>query len=394
MTPAACGHTDLAWKVALLARPTASPWRPGGYWALATSCPCHQPTTTSPSHGYATSILCHQPGISILCHGSATSIPCHQPGVSIPCQGCAFTISLTVDVAPPPTCHQGDISVSLPWMWHLHFSVTSVTPPSHWHGGGTSVHLLPSWCFCPPAIDVAPPFPCQQGGISPCHSWVISITLPWRWLLCLLPMWHLHPTTVEVAPPPACHGGDTSHHPAMDVTPSGTHYGCATPIPSQASPGSVPDQCPVPRGAGTGGLGLAIEGPSEAKMSCKDNKDGSCTVEYIPFTAGDYDVNITFGGHPIPGAWWGWGWPGGVMGLWDPPGWLWDGDGFLGAGGWRWLCWPRVQPRGDPKPTLTPPMGWPHGYAGPRPTLTLCLVLVSPWSCRSHGHTDLVLCPC
>ncbi|NWH74854.1 FLNA protein, partial [Piaya cayana] len=56
------------------------------------------------------------------------------------------------------------------------------------------------------------------------------------------------------------------------------------------------------RGAGTGGLGLAIEGPSEAKMTCKDNKDGSCTVEYIPFTAGDYDVNITFGGHPIPGA--------------------------------------------------------------------------------------------
>lgn len=55
------------------------------------------------------------------------------------------------------------------------------------------------------------------------------------------------------------------------------------------------------RGAGTGGLGLAIEGPSEAKMSCKDNKDGSCTVEYIPFTAGDYDVNITFGGRPIPG---------------------------------------------------------------------------------------------
>ncbi|XP_067915420.1 filamin-C isoform X2 [Heterodontus francisci] len=56
------------------------------------------------------------------------------------------------------------------------------------------------------------------------------------------------------------------------------------------------------RGAGTGGLGLAIEGPSEAKMSCKDNKDGSCSVEYIPFTPGDYDVNITFGGHPIPGS--------------------------------------------------------------------------------------------
>uniref|UniRef100_A0A3Q3BKT5 Filamin C, gamma b (actin binding protein 280) n=1 Tax=Kryptolebias marmoratus TaxID=37003 RepID=A0A3Q3BKT5_KRYMA len=56
------------------------------------------------------------------------------------------------------------------------------------------------------------------------------------------------------------------------------------------------------RGAGTGGLGLAIEGPSEAKMSCKDNKDGSCSVEYIPFTPGEYDVNVTFGGLPIPGS--------------------------------------------------------------------------------------------
>ncbi|XP_032822250.2 filamin-C isoform X1 [Petromyzon marinus] len=56
------------------------------------------------------------------------------------------------------------------------------------------------------------------------------------------------------------------------------------------------------RGAGTGGLGLAIEGPSEAKMLCKDNKDGSCSVEYIPFTPGDYDINITFGGLHIPGS--------------------------------------------------------------------------------------------
>ncbi|XP_075946071.1 filamin-C-like isoform X4 [Anarhichas minor] len=56
------------------------------------------------------------------------------------------------------------------------------------------------------------------------------------------------------------------------------------------------------RGAGTGGLGLTIEGASEAKISCKDNKDGSCSVEYIPFTTGDYDVNINYGGHPIPGS--------------------------------------------------------------------------------------------
>nr|XP_055048216.1 filamin-C isoform X1 [Misgurnus anguillicaudatus] len=56
------------------------------------------------------------------------------------------------------------------------------------------------------------------------------------------------------------------------------------------------------RGAGTGGLGLTIEGASESKMFCKDNKDGSCSVEYVPFTSGDYDVNITYGGLPIPGS--------------------------------------------------------------------------------------------
>lgn len=78
--------------------------------------------------------------------------------------------------------------------------------------------------------------------------------------------------------------------------------------PSPAPPSPLTGPCGADigvlfcRGAGTGGLGLAIEGPSEAKMSCKDNKDGSCTVEYIPFTPGDYDVNITFGGRPIPGV--------------------------------------------------------------------------------------------
>lgn len=55
-------------------------------------------------------------------------------------------------------------------------------------------------------------------------------------------------------------------------------------------------------GAGTGGLGLAIEGPSEAKMTCKDNRDGSCTVEYIPLEAGDYDVSIKFADQHIPGS--------------------------------------------------------------------------------------------
>ncbi|XP_049441714.1 filamin-B isoform X1 [Epinephelus fuscoguttatus] len=58
----------------------------------------------------------------------------------------------------------------------------------------------------------------------------------------------------------------------------------------------------ITRGAGIGGLGITVEGPSESKMSCKDNKDGSCSVEYVPFTPGMYDVNITYGGEHIPGS--------------------------------------------------------------------------------------------
>ncbi|KAM6947498.1 filamin B a [Lycodopsis pacificus] len=58
----------------------------------------------------------------------------------------------------------------------------------------------------------------------------------------------------------------------------------------------------VTRGAGVGSLGITVEGPSESKMSCKDNKDGSCSVEYVPLTPGLYDVNITYGGEHIPGS--------------------------------------------------------------------------------------------
>ncbi|KAJ0050245.1 hypothetical protein NL108_014312 [Boleophthalmus pectinirostris] len=58
----------------------------------------------------------------------------------------------------------------------------------------------------------------------------------------------------------------------------------------------------ITRGAGIGGLGITVEGPSESKMSCKDNKDGSCSVEYTPFSPGVYDVNITYGGEHIPGS--------------------------------------------------------------------------------------------
>ncbi|XP_050087655.1 filamin-A isoform X6 [Anopheles aquasalis] len=56
------------------------------------------------------------------------------------------------------------------------------------------------------------------------------------------------------------------------------------------------------RGAGAGGLSLAIEGPSEAKMHCTDNRDGSCEVEYLPTEPGEYDVTIRFADKHIPGS--------------------------------------------------------------------------------------------
>lgn len=49
-------------------------------------------------------------------------------------------------------------------------------------------------------------------------------------------------------------------------------------------------------------------------MSCMDNKDGSCSVEYIPYEAGTYSLNVTYGGHQVPGE------EAGQLGLgWRPP---------------------------------------------------------------------------
>lgn len=54
--------------------------------------------------------------------------------------------------------------------------------------------------------------------------------------------------------------------------------------------------------AGQGGLGVTVEGPSEAAINCRDNGDGTCSVAYMPRDAGDYVVNITFNDRPIPGS--------------------------------------------------------------------------------------------
>ncbi len=56
------------------------------------------------------------------------------------------------------------------------------------------------------------------------------------------------------------------------------------------------------KNAGAGSLGLAVEGPSEAVMNCRDNKDGTATVEYMPTEEGDYNIAIKFADEDIPGS--------------------------------------------------------------------------------------------
>ena len=52
----------------------------------------------------------------------------------------------------------------------------------------------------------------------------------------------------------------------------------------------------------TGSLGFSIEGPSQAKINCKDNGDGSAEVDYVPTVAGEYAVHILCDAEDIPGS--------------------------------------------------------------------------------------------
>ena len=56
------------------------------------------------------------------------------------------------------------------------------------------------------------------------------------------------------------------------------------------------------KGAGAGGLSLAIEGPSESKLTCNDHGDGTCSVKYTPTEPGDYEIHIKFADEHIPGS--------------------------------------------------------------------------------------------
>lgn len=38
--------------------------------------------------------------------------------------------------------------------------------------------------------------------------------------------------------------------------------------------------------------GFSIEGPSQSRIECKDNEDGSAEISYFPLTPGEYAVHI------------------------------------------------------------------------------------------------------
>ena len=54
----------------------------------------------------------------------------------------------------------------------------------------------------------------------------------------------------------------------------------------------------------TGALGFSIEGPSQAKIDCKDNGDGSADISYYPTAPGEYAVHVLCNEEDIPKSPW------------------------------------------------------------------------------------------
>ncbi|KAI1239599.1 hypothetical protein IHE44_0012725 [Lamprotornis superbus] len=106
--------------------------------------------------------------------------------------------------------------------------------------------------------------------------------------------------------------------PWLDSCGSGTHHGSPLQFYVDAinprhvsaygpglSHGMVNKPCTftiVTKDAGEGGLSLAVEGPSKAEITCQDNKDGTCTVSYLPTAPGDYSIIVRFDDKHIPGS--------------------------------------------------------------------------------------------
>nr|CDQ02091.1 BMA-FLN-1, isoform a [Brugia malayi] len=53
------------------------------------------------------------------------------------------------------------------------------------------------------------------------------------------------------------------------------------------------------KGSPTKELSVAIEGTAKAVIKCHDNKDGTCSVVWIPSMAGEYKVHVKLSGKPV-----------------------------------------------------------------------------------------------
>ena len=51
-----------------------------------------------------------------------------------------------------------------------------------------------------------------------------------------------------------------------------------------------------------GGIGVSIDGPSEATIDCRDNGNNTCDFTYVPVQEGDYTVNVTYAEKPVKGS--------------------------------------------------------------------------------------------
>ncbi len=50
--------------------------------------------------------------------------------------------------------------------------------------------------------------------------------------------------------------------------------------------------------------GFSIEGPSQAKIECNDNGDGTANISYTPFAPGEYAVHVMCDEEDIHGSPW------------------------------------------------------------------------------------------
>ncbi|XP_031619594.1 filamin-A isoform X3 [Contarinia nasturtii] len=81
--------------------------------------------------------------------------------------------------------------------------------------------------------------------------------------------------------------------------------GCLTAYGPGLSGGKCGEPCVFTistKGAEVPLLSLSVEGPSKAKISYTDNKDGTILVTFLPTEAGDYKISVRFGDKHIAGS--------------------------------------------------------------------------------------------